>query len=76
MISEDTFLDLTGVKCPMNFVRAKLLIDTMKKDEILKLQLDLGEALESVTKSLSEEGHDVLETICSEDYAEIFIRKF
>jgi tRNA 2-thiouridine synthesizing protein A len=52
-----TTLDLTGVLCPMNWVRARLELERMRSGEQLELVLDQGEALESVPRSAREEGH-------------------
>jgi tRNA 2-thiouridine synthesizing protein A len=54
-----TTLDLTGVLCPMNWVRARLELERMAPGERLELVLDPGEPLESVPRSAREEGHDV-----------------
>jgi tRNA 2-thiouridine synthesizing protein A len=54
-----TTLDLTGVLCPMNWVRARLELERMRPGERLELVLDAGEALESVPRSAREEGHRV-----------------
>jgi TusA-related sulfurtransferase len=52
-----TTLDLTGVLCPMNWVRARLELERMQPGERLELILDAGEPLESVPASAREEGH-------------------
>jgi tRNA 2-thiouridine synthesizing protein A len=75
MLAEDAFIDLKGVACPINFVRAKLMIDTMKFGEILRVELDNGESVESVTKSMKEEGHEIIQSDEFEFYTELFIRK-
>jgi tRNA 2-thiouridine synthesizing protein A len=54
-----TTLDLTGVLCPMNWVRARLELERMAPGERLELVLDPGEALDSVPRSAREEGHRV-----------------
>lgn len=52
-------LDLLGVACPMNFVRTKLKLDDMQAGEELIVFLDDGEAIESVSKSVVQEGHQI-----------------
>jgi tRNA 2-thiouridine synthesizing protein A len=52
-----TTLDLTGVLCPMNWVRARLELERMAPGERLELVLDPGEPLDSVPRSAREEGH-------------------
>jgi TusA-related sulfurtransferase len=54
-----TTLDLTGVLCPMNWVRAKLELERLAPGETLELLVDRGEALESVPRSARDEGHRV-----------------
>ncbi len=54
-----TELDLTGVLCPLNWVRARLALERMAPGDELLLRLDAGEPLESVPRSAREEGHDV-----------------
>jgi tRNA 2-thiouridine synthesizing protein A len=54
-----TTLDLTGVVCPMNWVRAKLELERLESGEALTLLLDPGEPIESVPRSAGEEGHSV-----------------
>ncbi len=52
-------LDLTGVLCPLNWVRARLALEAMDAGEELRLRLDPGEPIESVPRSAREDGHDV-----------------
>lgn len=52
-------LDLTGVPCPMNWVRARLALEGMATGDRLELLLDPGEPLDSVPRSALEDGHEV-----------------
>ena len=52
-------MDLRGVPCPLNWVRARLALELMKPGEQLLVQLDPGEPLESVPRSAGEDGHAV-----------------
>jgi TusA-related sulfurtransferase len=52
-------LDLTGVVCPLNWVRAKLKLEELDPGDELTLLLDPGEPIESVPRSAAEDGHDV-----------------
>ena len=52
-------LDLTGVACPLNWVKTKLALERMGAGEELAVRLDLGEPLDSVSRSAREDGHDV-----------------
>ena len=52
-------LDLTGVACPMNWVRTKLALERLGAGEELSVRLDPGEPLESVPRSARDDGHEV-----------------
>ena len=54
-----TTLDLTGVACPLNWVKAKLALERLRPGEQIVLLLDEGEPIESVPRSAREDGHDV-----------------
>ncbi len=54
-------LDLRGVRCPLNFVRAKMALGRLRLGEELELLLDAGEPAESVPRALRDEGQTVLE---------------
>lgn len=54
-------LDLKGVKCPFNYVKAKLQLETMKTGELIELFLDDGAPIENVPKSLKNDGQEILE---------------
>ncbi|MEY3369417.1 MAG: hypothetical protein RLZZ361_87 [Cyanobacteriota bacterium] len=54
------FLDLRSVACPINFVRTKIKLDTMLISSQLKVLLDDGEPIHSVSTSITQEGHVIL----------------
>jgi TusA-related sulfurtransferase len=54
-----TTLDLTGVPCPMTWVKTKLELERLPPGEALHVRLDPGEALDSVPRMAGEEGHEV-----------------
>lgn len=54
------FLDLRSVACPINFVRTKIKLDAMPANSQLKVLLDDGEPIESVSTSVIQEGHAIL----------------
>lgn len=68
-------LDLTGVACPMNFVKTKLKLEEMAKDEVLEIILDEGEPILNVPKSLKEEGHRVLAILPFENRFKLYVKK-
>jgi sulfite reductase (ferredoxin) len=53
-------LDLTGVACPMNFVKAKIALEKMPIGDTLEILLDDGGPIRNVPASLSQQGQDVL----------------
>jgi len=67
-------LNLKGVKCPLNFVKAKLALEKLEKGEILQINLDCREAMDSVSKSLLEEGHEILNSNYSPDDCHLLIK--
>jgi TusA-related sulfurtransferase len=52
-------LDITGLRCPMTWVRTKLELERMAPGEALDVQCPPGEALENVPRSAQEAGHEV-----------------
>ena len=55
-------LDLRGVACPMNFVKAKLRLEGMNVGETLAIVLDDGEPMENVPASFRSEGQAIEKT--------------
>lgn len=53
-------IDLRGVSCPTNFVKAKLALEDIETGEILQILLDDGEPVKNVPRSLKAEGHKLL----------------
>ena len=52
-------LDVTGLRCPMTWVRTKLALERLAAGETLEVRLPPGEALENVPRSAREAGHAV-----------------
>jgi len=53
-------LDLSGVACPMNFVKTKIKLTTMPVGSLLDVILDDGAPIENVPLSLQEQGQSIL----------------
>ena len=51
--------DYRGVGCPMNFVKTKLVLETMSVGEELTILLDDGAPIQNVPNSVKLEGHKV-----------------
>jgi sulfite reductase (ferredoxin) len=54
------FLDLRGVACPMNFVKAKVVLETLEVGQSLEVLLDDGPPVENVPASFTEQGQEIL----------------
>jgi tRNA 2-thiouridine synthesizing protein A len=52
-------LDVTGLTCPMTWVRTKLELERIAPGEALEVRCAEGEALENVPRSAAAAGHDV-----------------
>ncbi len=74
-IENINFRDFRGVPCPLNFVKVKLVLETMQKSEILKIFLDDGEPIQNVPASLKSEGYEILNIEKIENYYSVLIKK-
>ncbi len=72
---ESRFLDLRGVACPMNFVRAKLELETIGTGEMLDILLDDGDPIRNVPASFEEEGQEVVEIKKEQEHFCVTVRK-
>ncbi|MHB1523956.1 MAG: sulfurtransferase TusA family protein [Candidatus Dormibacteria bacterium] len=68
---EPQLLDLRGVQCPLNFVRAKMALGRLGVGEELELVLDPGEPADSVPRALRDEGQTVLGQEAQKDSGEV-----
>ncbi len=73
--SDKRFKDFRGVACPMNFVKTKIELSTMKSGELLEILLDDGAPIKNVPGSVRNEGHHVLEEKRNENFWSVLIRK-
>lgn len=55
-----TTVDLRGVSCPTNFVKAKLALELEETGATVQFLLDDGEPVKNVPRSLKAEGHKLL----------------
>ena len=55
-------IDLRGVACPLNFVKAKLELEKIEIGDILEVLLDEGEPARNAPASFAEQGQQILET--------------
>jgi len=66
-ILDNKVADLRGVKCPMNFVKAKVAIAPLNSGDIIDIYLDEGAPIANVPQSLASEGHEILSKEKRED---------
>ena len=55
----DHYLDLCGLSCPVNFVKCCLALENLSLNQVLKVDLDVGESETSVIDGLQEKGYKV-----------------
>ena len=53
------YLDLRGFVCPINFVKCCLALENLSSSEILKVDIDLGEAETSLIEGLQDKAFKV-----------------
>ncbi len=69
------FLDLTKYKCPITFVKTKIALEKLKKNEILTIKINQGEDLDNMPESLKEIGFKIIKKITiKRNIAEIKIK--
>ncbi len=68
-------LDLKGVACPFNYVQAKIRLETLQLGQLLEVTLDDGEPIENVPKSLTNDGHEIVDTQKVGQHYRLTIRK-
>lgn len=59
--AKNHIIDLRGVACPLNFVKAKLELEKLETGSILEVLLDEGESVQNVPGSFVQQGQDVVE---------------
>jgi tRNA 2-thiouridine synthesizing protein A len=68
-------IDLRGISCPTNFVKAKLGLEMAETGDIVEFLLDDGEPVKNVPRSLKAEGHKLLELKEEEGYYRLILEK-
>ncbi|MCA9414182.1 MAG: sulfurtransferase TusA family protein [Candidatus Omnitrophica bacterium] len=71
----DSTLDLSGVVCPMNFVKTKLQLELMQSGQVLEVIIDRGEPVRNVPQSVKNEGHKILHAEEREGQVALWIQK-
>lgn len=68
-------IDLIGVKCPFNYVKTKLKLETMETGSTLEVLLDDGEPKENVPRSVQNDGHKILSLAEENGHYKLIIEK-
>lgn len=68
-------LDLRGVACPLNFVRAKLFLESLTPGDLLEVLIDQGEPIRHVPTSLRNEGHEIVAVTPAEGWFRLLVRR-
>jgi len=68
-------VDLRGVTCPTNFVKAKLALEDIEVGATVEFLLDDGEPVKNVPRSLKAEGHKLLGLKETEGYYLLTLEK-
>jgi len=68
-------IDLLGVKCPFNYVKTKLKLETMQSGQHLEVLLDDGEPSTNVPRSVQNDGHKLLSHVEENGHHKIVIEK-
>lgn len=68
-------VDLRGITCPTNFVKAKLALEMVEEGATVQFLLDDGEPVKNVPRSLKGEGHKLLGLQESDGYYTLTLEK-
>lgn len=71
----DLKIDLLGVKCPFNYVKTKLKLETMQAGQSLEVLLDDGDPIKNVPRSVKNDGHKLLSEEKVDGHYKIVIEK-
>lgn len=75
LADDEVLMDLRGVACPINYVKAKMKLENLSIGQKLLLYLDAGEPIKNVPASLKNDGQDVMSITEKENYFEVLVKK-
>jgi len=75
MADADRSIDLRGVPCPLNWVRAKLRLEAMAPGQVLEILIDDGDPVRSVPHLVKADGHRILEAASRERYVVLQVER-
>ncbi|MEA2625504.1 MAG: tRNA 2-thiouridine synthesizing protein [Candidatus Binatota bacterium] len=70
-----TELDLRGVRCPLNWAKAKVRLETLSPSETLALLVDDERGVRDIPRAAEAEGYDVIEVAAVSSAWRIVIQK-
>ena len=68
-------LDLKGVRCPINYVKAKLFLEDLPSGDVVEFLLDEGEPIDNVPRSLQSDGHKIVTIEKENEYYRVVVKK-
>ena len=68
-------LDLRGVKCPLNWARAKVRLEQMAHGEVLELTLDDPRGARDIPAAAEAEGYAILESTARDGLFHLIIER-
>ncbi len=74
-VFKERVLDLSGVACPLNYVKTKLYLENIPRGERVKIILDEGEPMKNVPESLKNDGHKIIKVEKKENKYELEVEK-
>ena len=63
----DLTVDITGVVCPITFVKAKAALEDLTDGQVASIRMNDGEPVKNVPRSVKEEGHKILKLLDNGD---------
>ncbi len=70
-----TTADLRGVRCPLNFVKAKLALEQVQVGQILEVLLDDGEPVKNVPASFADQGQEIIDIKQAGDHHVVLVKR-
>jgi len=73
--TKNRLIDLRGVACPLNFVKAKLELEKISVGQILEVLLDDGEPVRNAPASFVEQGQEIIEVKSNGEHFCVKVRR-
>lgn len=68
-------INLISSKCPINVAKIKLSLEEFESGEILKVLTNKGESLKNISRSVKNEGHEIIHAELDGDNVSLWIKK-